>query len=87
MLTLPMFTTTQTAHVVMVYTKTKGMYVAKAQHARSILRAHRRVVADMADIDVLASSPDNPPADRKGIHKMSASGWLLLHRLVTIVVG
>lgn len=44
-LTLPILTTTQTAHDVNPYTNTRGKYVAKVQHPRSILRAHLRAVA------------------------------------------
>lgn len=40
----PIFTTTQTAHVVKPYTNASGIYFAVVQHTRSILRAQRRAI-------------------------------------------
>ena len=44
-LTLPILTTTHTAHDVKPYTNDKGKYVAKIQQHRSALRAHLRADA------------------------------------------
>jgi hypothetical protein len=44
-LTLPILTTTHTAHDVKLYTKAKGKYVANVQQQRSALRAHLRADA------------------------------------------